>query len=578
MNFNDLTARECERFFGSRHHDAACAMRRLPDARVVWLNERVARDHPRLRHACSSVQDLAQAVLELCAYELVGSTGQDNALGTEVAYADRYGGDGIGTNGGSGRAVLMNGFHIKGVGRTDLIGANSGPSHASGHAYLEEAVREAIFSEIFAFEYPSGAVPIVAIIDTGRSVVWDTNNGPKRESKVLVVRPVCLRPAHFERALLHVTGERWVGARDAQRVRSRLDALLTQTDVAGAVEAVRNWATAWAAQVAYGFAHRIPHAAHSSSNITLGAALIDFGACTSVPSWSRFLLLQNGSFFGEEIKVVAKALRSLIDNVFFSADILLYEGDALASLGRQIDDSFRRALVEETLALCGLSPQQKLSLSAQTRFEDLYAVVSACYAYARKEAYALSTPAPVPKFGFSFAQVYDARPPEHLRELATLLQSVVSGEDISAAHARAAFVGRGRPALYREEMRDRLYLLGDGSGEHIDAGLVTRLIHSEVATGRRHARDLPPDALPLGFVHGPALAAVIFELAGREGMFALVEAGHDHIPDPVPTDCSQGAEVFRVTALAAGAISLSTIQGEVTLQCEHALDNAFRHR
>lgn len=568
MNFNDLSVAEAERFFGARHHDAACLMQRLPDARILWLNDRVACTHPVLRQACANGQDLARALLDLCAYEVVGSAGQDVVPGMMVGYADRYGGDGIGTNGGSGRAVLLNGFHIKGVGRTDLIGATSGPSHASGHAYLEEAVREAIFSEIFALEYPSGAVPIVAIIDTGRSVVWDTNNGPKRETEVLIVRPVCLRPAHVERALLHFTGERWIGARDAQRVRSRLDTLFSHADASPA-RVIRDWAVAWAAQVAYGFVHRIPHAAHSSSNITLGAGLIDFGACTSVPSWGRYLLLQNGSRFGEEIQAVAKALRSVLDNVYFATDTVLYDKGGLADLGRQVDEGFRQVLIDETLELCGLSPRQKADLYANSRAEELFALVSSCYSYARKESYALAAPAPVPKNGFSFAQVHDPRPPEHLRALADVVRAVVTDSSLPAARARAAFVGRDRPTLYREEMRDRLYLLGDGRGGHVDAGIVTSLIHSEVAAGRRHARGLPADALPRGFVHGPALAAAIFEYAGQDGLFARVESGADRIPAPASRDEGSGAApVYAVTALAAGTISLSTVRGEVTLSCE----------
>src|ERR1700681_3918252 len=63
---------------------------------------------------------------------------RDDVAPQRVALADRYGGMGIGPNGGSGRAGYLAGVHIKGIGPTDLIGSGNDGFHATGSMYLQE--------------------------------------------------------------------------------------------------------------------------------------------------------------------------------------------------------------------------------------------------------------------------------------------------------------------------------------------------------------------------------------------------------------------------------------------------------
>ena len=135
-----------------------------------------------------------------------------------VGYADRYGGSGIGLNGGSGRAAVVNGYLVKGVGRTPLVSSLTDESHASGGAYLEESIRETIFAEIVRAEFPCSAIPVLAIIDTGLIQIFEESAGPKMERRTLLIRPSFIRPAHFERATAYFSGNPKEGQQDTLRV------------------------------------------------------------------------------------------------------------------------------------------------------------------------------------------------------------------------------------------------------------------------------------------------------------------------------------------------------------------------
>ena len=57
-----------------------------------------------------------------------------------VGEVDRYGGSGIGKNGGSGRCAIINGVQIKGVGRTQLAVSDDDLWHSYGGLNLQDAI------------------------------------------------------------------------------------------------------------------------------------------------------------------------------------------------------------------------------------------------------------------------------------------------------------------------------------------------------------------------------------------------------------------------------------------------------
>jgi hypothetical protein len=146
-----------------------------PTAGLLWQRPFATNSSP--NSALNSFAELFGELAMLAAAESKPFTdevteGQGIATDQKYAVADRYGGAGIGRNGGSGRNALVNGFLVKGVGRTPLVGQSTPLSHASGGAYLEECVREAIFSEVVSHDFPYGAVPALGILGTGLVQDW----------------------------------------------------------------------------------------------------------------------------------------------------------------------------------------------------------------------------------------------------------------------------------------------------------------------------------------------------------------------------------------------------------------------
>lgn len=526
-SFDDLDAEMVDRFFGASKFDLRTEMRAIFNARLLWLNPRAAAQSPRLRGLDPEAR--REFVLRSCAYLIAEATSGDvPAAGdkTTYAFADRYGGERIGVHGGSGRGVIINGFHVKGVGRTGLLGLDSNPMHTSGGAYLEEAVREAIFSEICAMEYPARAVPIVAIIDTGQNVVWDTSAGPKRESKVLIVRPCVLRPAHLERAVLYVSRDRWCGADDASRVAARVSALYDLMGTKAVAQALTTWASSWAEQMAYGFVHRLPHAGHSTSNLTMSGALLDFGACTAVPSWARFLLMmQDGQRFGPDFSEVIQALRSLIANIYFSTDVVAMSREEIAQASERVRHAFERRFILEVLKVSGLCDEDALALLDGDGHETLFRLAREAFVDPQRELFNLTKVPPVPRRGFDFASLHTPSCPVSLKGLQERVINRLGSDSIEAARARAAFIGRPRMQLYRESLKDRIYSAVETEHGTEDEQLkrIADFINIEIAAGRRDFGPLQRETIPVGFASGPSIYATLVRTAGQADVSALID-------------------------------------------------------
>ena len=273
---------------------------RLASARVLWV-------HPslRAREATDQRRTLDDQLLSKTAF--VVSEGPADVTGV----ADRYGGAGIGRNGGSGRSVLVNGYHVKGVGRTPLVDPSMDVSHANGGAYLAECVREILWAELLASS-PFGASPIVALIDTGLTQRWDGDGQGKVERRCLLVRQVPVRAAHFERAALFRSEGMAESLLDARRVEANIGAALRRWGMDGWMQILHTWATRWAMQLGFLYAHRVLSGASTTSNIDLNGRFIDFGGFVSLACWAPYELNVGDHLFGDELAGVSDALRSLM--------------------------------------------------------------------------------------------------------------------------------------------------------------------------------------------------------------------------------------------------------------------------
>jgi len=284
---------------------------RLADAEVLWINERFflernvdVTDPATLREVRQQLHELAYATAQ---------DDSDNADSKRI-YADRYGGTKIGAHGGSGRCGIIDGFQIKGVGVTPLVGEEYQVAgvmgrpqrdrppfhrfHSDGAVTLEEAIREAIYAEVACMEMPHGAMPIVAILGTGTRMPWG-------EPRAILVRPNFFRAAYVERAVRYRPQQsgREVHAADAKRVQEIVAVLDDRQSREGFgldIDSLAEYVSRVSAQMAFAHVHRLSFGPYLSNNLTLNGEVLDFGAARTVENWKRGIVVDMACAFGKD--------------------------------------------------------------------------------------------------------------------------------------------------------------------------------------------------------------------------------------------------------------------------------------
>jgi hypothetical protein len=309
-------------------NELACVpvnLKKISGAKVVWVNQYALNEDPRYiskRHEYSSPEAY---ILEHCAYSAVENDITDHSVPWHLGYADRYGGNGISTNGGSGRAAIVNGYYVKGTGRTDLLGKNTDITHISGKACLDECIREAIFSEIVRRKFPHSGVPTLAIIDIHDTDISGSPPYPRFKHRALLVRPVFIRPAHFQRAVTFTGVDARGGYQDSLRVNEMFSRASEIYGKSLLQKTMLDLPRRWIDQSTYGYVNRIRPGAYSTSNIGIDGKLVDFGAMTSVPCWSNHIYMINEQPFRQNTDQI---FRLTVDLYFYCAK---YLGDNLFS-------------------------------------------------------------------------------------------------------------------------------------------------------------------------------------------------------------------------------------------------------
>ncbi|HVZ29030.1 MAG TPA: hypothetical protein VG839_01460, partial [Asticcacaulis sp.] len=290
-------------------------------------------------------------------------TGAETATG----WADRYGGQGIGACGGSARAAFVNGYHVKGIGKTPLLSARNDEAHSTGCVSLDEAIRETIFSEKMS-QFPWSVVPNLAILTTGLDFGADMPpglSGSEGGGKVLVVRPAFLRPAHFERAVAAVLPDIKTGEKDAARVVHMIKGLLALTGQESLRDVfLRFWAR-WAEQLAYGLVNRLSQHAHSTSNICLSGQLIDFGAARSFSS-NRSIRIRPGALpHGADLDAVMRSVNLTTESLsWYGGELDIEDRDK-----KEIIRVYNRKFIESILSLTNLQRDIKAFIFSDKTLE-----------------------------------------------------------------------------------------------------------------------------------------------------------------------------------------------------------------
>ncbi|AMK32159.1 hypothetical protein N5E96_22995 [Pseudomonas mosselii] len=202
--------------------------------------------------------------------------------------AERYGGDGILSNGGGARCGFDGVWQLKGLGANPLVGHDVDAGHGDGNLSLTTALYESVWAEIIASVLPFGATRTVAILDTG--LTYETWRGTLKRG--LLVRQPVVRPAHFIRSIyfrqqrLNCLGEDALRVKQViQRLVDFLPGVQASTALMPSLEqrlenGLVELAGRYAEQFAAARAKHIIHYNVSASNVSLTGGWLDLsGIC-----------------------------------------------------------------------------------------------------------------------------------------------------------------------------------------------------------------------------------------------------------------------------------------------------------
>lgn len=415
----------------------------------IWCNDR-ALSRPGGDRAAA---DLGRELARDCGW-VIGTPDGPYAS----AVVDRYGGDGIGRNGGAGRAGRIGGYYVKGIGRTPLVASGTDEMHNSGNISLHECIREAVYSEAVARAFPHSAVPTLGILAIGEPGVV-----PSR-SRCLLVRPLFLRPAHFLRASSYA-GDDWPeSARDRERVIFACQAAEASLGTDGILELVERLLHKWADQMAFGYINRLYHGGISPSNMSMDGALADLSGMAALPSVGPYAFTLMGSYSGEELHQILQVGLGLIGSFDQHLENRISTRLDVRALFERVTKRYHDRLLTEVLANAGYPRDEADRLVTSGLGPDVHVQVRRTLAHFTRRRDVIFSETPEPLVPWDLHRLWDVNPPAHLAQLGSSLPASDLGrQDLQDASHR-----RTRPMkyLYREVVDTEIgALLGRADAE-----------------------------------------------------------------------------------------------------------------
>jgi hypothetical protein len=199
----------------------------------------------------------------------------------ETGFAERYGGVGIGCNGGGARVANFAGAQVKGVGANPLAGRDAPRSHSYGGLDLQSAAKEIVYSTLLNQISPVGAQRIHGLILLDRQ---SGEHNARKSCSVLLVREPGVRPAHF----LPCTDFRpkpefkAVLRSDYSRIRSIYTSIPASGGVSEFYIFVQDFLDRAADQLSYFRMAKISHNALVPSNFLVDGRVMDTSLCSFV--------------------------------------------------------------------------------------------------------------------------------------------------------------------------------------------------------------------------------------------------------------------------------------------------------
>ncbi|WP_313587673.1 protein adenylyltransferase SelO family protein [Aquidulcibacter sp.] len=505
--------------FGSDRHALRMHAEFIPHASLLWSLRPLAIGS--IQEPDSPTAKLSdESILREFAFRL-SNTGKFS----EYFLVDRYGGGSIGANGGSGRAGYIGRGHLKGIGPTPLIGDGE-KSHSSGGAYLEEAMRETIFSETFELENTNSVIRNICIIDTGEWQKWPRSAKIKKERKVIIVRPRFLRLGHFDRALGYRPRNQALEAgNDALRVRTFADyfANWCNQEFRSLGDLLIKSIEKTLDSLAFSHVFCFRHNALSSSNISLGGRLLDFGAASTFPYWGTARTPTDVHSpridFWDFMQIVDDLVIALMHhNPEVKQDLR-----PLMLHASNFSKSYEDRVYVWILRRAGLTDEQIYELDAQND-QSAKLLTLQWFTDSHNKTYSFNYDRSCSRHPtFEIGCVW--RSDDHrAKQVLTFIEKAFKREDFDLIRARARIFTAPRQAFHREYMRRFLHRLIGTVGElPISNTAVSDWISELIVRNRRFSAWIPRDCVPVGFFHSSCLAMAICARSGSNKLIAIVE-------------------------------------------------------
>ncbi|MBP1203661.1 hypothetical protein JOD97_001675 [Duganella sp. 1411] len=314
---------------------------RLLNTNTIWMNEAEADNIEKVLNSSLSPESFANFFSYVPQKNRCFDAASLDLRDHRVYEAERYGGGGVGDNGGGGRVGNYANFQVKGAGPNPVTNSST-TWYSYGSLNLVDAAYEAIFSTILNDLLPLGCAKIYGIIFTSKTGAFHSVNGAAQDAQLtpasgaLLVREPTLRPAHFMRADVFTPAKSSNLMRDSNRVRIVNKRL--REKFAGDNDFIRylgKFLLSSAKQMSFALAARITHGALTASNMCLDGRWIDLTEARFLSGGKNFTGL---NAFYDDPKIPAYVLSELA-YIFGKSNVVNFNLAPLMAYYQRVFDS-----------------------------------------------------------------------------------------------------------------------------------------------------------------------------------------------------------------------------------------------
>ena len=299
---------------------------RVEGLSTVWLSSKFDGDEASFAQQFSFADPNTTCLEELC-------FNQEEKL---LVLGERYGGKGIGYNGGGARCGTIGPYQLKGIGANQLVGDHNNQVHSYGGLDARSAICEAIFTNVLSKVLPVGVADVYGIIFTGKNAAIDPMSQEKCWGSILV-REACVRPAHFLPAtgfqprVEHGKSLRPDFAR-TKIVNQKLDGNFSSPNEY--VMFLGEFLSRCANQMAFARVARVMHSTMTPSNISIDGRWLDLPLSSFISGGENFGL---SSIFYQEVSEPLGFCMELIHTYGKMNNIVLNPAPLIAYYNEQVD-------------------------------------------------------------------------------------------------------------------------------------------------------------------------------------------------------------------------------------------------